>query len=462
MVALHGASETHTEFALNPLLRQFGRQRVVALGGEETLAERHATRMMVLAETAEPELIGANQRHWLERIDALFEDFRAAHEWFLQRARSVDALRLSGSLWRYAYVRGRCNVIRSWIESSLANVTGHDSLRSSALNGIGLLANVTGNPDRARLLHQHALGIATRDGNHREIAIARIGLADLDVDFGQEFERALRHLELAYHAYEEIGEARGLASVLTNQGNIQWQMGDLAEAHSTHEEAKVLYAQSADLQGMAWSDTNIGRIAAQQLQYAHALPQLHAALDGYARLGDGFGIAEILEAVAFVTVRTGGWHTTSALIGAATRLRQRLDAPLKQPDLDEFNGTLQLAASWDGHVAAFAGGYEMDVDQAVRLAMEVSIKEQNPSPAIEEPAQQKAHRQFGITRREHEVLMLLVRGLTDNEIGRELGVSPRTVQSHNTSLARKLDAESRVAVIRIAHRAGIMSAIELP
>jgi DNA-binding CsgD family transcriptional regulator len=53
-----------------------------------------------------------------------------------------------------------------------------------------------------------------------------------------------------------------------------------------------------------------------------------------------------------------------------------------------------------------------------------------------------------LSEREREVLALIVGGLTNKEIGRALGLSPRTVETHRANLFAKLGAESLAQVIR--------------
>ncbi|MFT0474866.1 response regulator transcription factor [Pseudomonas antarctica] len=49
-----------------------------------------------------------------------------------------------------------------------------------------------------------------------------------------------------------------------------------------------------------------------------------------------------------------------------------------------------------------------------------------------------------ITSRESEVMDLLVHGLTNKEIGRELGISNHTVRDHISAMLRKTNTASRV------------------
>lgn len=52
-----------------------------------------------------------------------------------------------------------------------------------------------------------------------------------------------------------------------------------------------------------------------------------------------------------------------------------------------------------------------------------------------------------LTGREREVAQLLVTGKSSKEIGRVLGLSPRTVDGHRARLLQKFDVKSRVALI---------------
>ncbi|MGH2504486.1 MAG: response regulator transcription factor, partial [Ktedonobacterales bacterium] len=56
----------------------------------------------------------------------------------------------------------------------------------------------------------------------------------------------------------------------------------------------------------------------------------------------------------------------------------------------------------------------------------------------------------GLTRRELEVLRLVAQGMTNAQVGRELYVTPRTVNAHLTAIYAKLGVVSRSGAIRYA------------
>jgi DNA-binding NarL/FixJ family response regulator len=61
-----------------------------------------------------------------------------------------------------------------------------------------------------------------------------------------------------------------------------------------------------------------------------------------------------------------------------------------------------------------------------------------------------------LTGREREVLTLIAKGRTNKEIGAELGISPRTVESHRESVVRKLRIRTVAGLTRFAIEAGLV------
>jgi len=63
-----------------------------------------------------------------------------------------------------------------------------------------------------------------------------------------------------------------------------------------------------------------------------------------------------------------------------------------------------------------------------------------------------------LSEREREVMFLLVRGLSNQEIADKLVVSPSTVQSHRTHILQKLGLDTTVDLVRYAIRHGLIEA----
>ncbi len=55
-----------------------------------------------------------------------------------------------------------------------------------------------------------------------------------------------------------------------------------------------------------------------------------------------------------------------------------------------------------------------------------------------------------LSRREQDVLALIVKGLSNKEAGRQLGISPRTIEDHRARIMEKLGARNAADLIRMA------------
>ena len=66
-------------------------------------------------------------------------------------------------------------------------------------------------------------------------------------------------------------------------------------------------------------------------------------------------------------------------------------------------------------------------------------------------------RRWGVTDREHEVLLLVAEGRTNGEIASLLFISPKTVSVHISNILAKLGVTSRVQAAGRAHRLCLMA-----
>lgn len=62
-----------------------------------------------------------------------------------------------------------------------------------------------------------------------------------------------------------------------------------------------------------------------------------------------------------------------------------------------------------------------------------------------------------LTQREHEVLQLVAKGLTNKEIGHAFGISDKTARNHVNSIIEKLEVSDRTEAATIAMRQGLVA-----
>ena len=65
-------------------------------------------------------------------------------------------------------------------------------------------------------------------------------------------------------------------------------------------------------------------------------------------------------------------------------------------------------------------------------------------------------KKFGLTQREHDVLVKMTEGLSNSEIGEALFLSESTIKTHVSNIFFKLDAKRRTQAIQIAKQMKIV------
>jgi two-component system response regulator NreC len=71
-------------------------------------------------------------------------------------------------------------------------------------------------------------------------------------------------------------------------------------------------------------------------------------------------------------------------------------------------------------------------------------------------AESRARQRDGLSEREHEVLLLLALGHTNQEIANQLVISVRTAETHRANIMQKLGLSSRAELVRYALDRGLL------
>jgi len=95
-------------------------------------------------------------------------------------------------------------------------------------------------------------------------------------------------------------------------------------------------------------------------------------------------------------------------------------------------------------------------DEALLEALQNGVRQHVRSRQRHQADRAVRERFAQLSEREREVLGLIAEGLTNKEIGRALGLSPRTVETHRANLFAKLQAPSLAQLIR--HYAALVDA----
>ena len=189
-------------------IREYALERLAARGDGEAVRRRHADFYLVLAEEAEPGLLGPQQREWLERLDAERDNIRAALTWAMDAGEAEVGLRIGAALWRYWQLRSHVQEGRERLQDLLALGSGSPGARAKAQTMIANLALNQGDLETARRMLEESLEVHRRTGDDRMVAYA-LGLLGVAALLGGETDTALAVTREAHDAARRGGHHLG-------------------------------------------------------------------------------------------------------------------------------------------------------------------------------------------------------------------------------------------------------------
>lgn len=99
-------SDGEPRFTLLETIRAYALDQLTEAGEEQQARELHALCYLDLAEEAEPKLTGAEQAHWLDRLETENNNIRGAMQWAKESGDAGLGLRFGSALWRFWIARG--------------------------------------------------------------------------------------------------------------------------------------------------------------------------------------------------------------------------------------------------------------------------------------------------------------------------------------------------------------------
>jgi len=171
------------------------------------------------------------------------------------------------------------------------------------------------------------------------------------------------------------------------------------------------------------------------------------------------------------------WHGELAFWAAAAGAGTDSRVPLARPFARSLAGDWAAAAAWwrgrgCGYEAAVSVAVARDPGVGALREALGTLHRLGAQPAADQvrsrlrqlgvtgiprgPRASTLGTPAGLTRREHDVLLLLAAGMSNSEIATRLFLSPKTVERHLSGIFRKLQASTRVEAVAAAGAAGLL------
>jgi DNA-binding CsgD family transcriptional regulator len=202
---------------------------------------------------------------------------------------------------------------------------------------------------------------------------------------------------------------------------------------------------------MSLSLTLLAKVEAQQGDHVSARALYEQSVVLAREMNNKLNIVDCLEGLAGVVAAQGELTWGARIWGAAEALRDAMGTPIPPIYRIEYERPVTAVRTQLGEkvfAEAWAEGRAMTPEQvlAVQIPGTKPISEGPSTP----PTKSTPTYPAGLTSREVEVLRLVAQGLTDAQVAEQLVISPRTVNTHLTSIYNKLGVNSRASAARFA------------
>jgi DNA-binding CsgD family transcriptional regulator/tetratricopeptide (TPR) repeat protein len=484
-------------------LREYAHDRLVDSGEEDRVRRRHFDWILDNIESIDPETLSPADVS-ARRLE--LDNLRSALGWAIDAAEPELTLRLaaeSSKIWNY---RGDAAEGVGWMRRALGMPGASElpRLRGRVLRGLGSLYYSLGNLSAAKsALDESCLLIESAPGERRPPVCTHLQ-GDVARATG-DLPRAVELYQRAQAEYHSMGlrfwEEAILpltASALYEQGDndaaraacnrclalgrgrkFTWATsrarvmlaylaahdGDDTSAQALTREALAQLRAIQDAGGIAIALRALSQFALEHGRLGEARSCLMETLDIACAEGDNMGLARSLETVACVLASEAP-GAAAQIGGAASQLRTRTGTvpwPTEQARIARWLDVARHKIGAESFRAEWMLGETLSRQEATAAARR-SLHELpatlGPPSGPAAASAESPDAGTPLTERQREVVALIARGLTNEQIAEELVISPATAKAHVEHVLDRLALHSRAQIAAWAAAHGLVSTVE--
>jgi predicted ATPase len=352
-------------------VRQYAAEHLVATGEADGTRLAHAEHFLALAEEARPQLEGAGQIEWLDRLAVENDNLRSAITWAVASGRPELAVRFGWSLRMFWLMRDRREEGRLLMEQALRDAEGlPEPLRARLLHVLAFCQYGFRGP--LRRLAEEGVELFRRMGDRtgEEYALGMLGFALL-VD--EDFDEATTVLEQALAMATERGDHVNAAHLLNHLAVVPLRRDDPEAAAALAEQALARTRRTGERLARQTALQVLGQLAWSAGGDERARQLFRDALQVSLELADTVNVAYGLRGLALCDGSGGRSAPSAGLLGAADGILEQAGFPVFAwvvGGLDDAAAAAVREAAGDrAWQAAHSQGRAADLDEVVESAL---------------------------------------------------------------------------------------------
>lgn len=357
-----------TRLTMLQTIREYALEQLAIDGEEASTRDFHAQFYLAMAEAADLNLTGAEQKVWLDRLERDHDNLRAALQHLLSSGEVATAARMGVALRRFWEVHGHFNEGVSWLRRILTQSDFLPALlRAKVLNGAGTLMLGLGNYEAAVAMLNESVTLQRDLGDDHGLMGALNNLGMVVISMGNH-ELALPLFEEALATGRRLGDKARVATLIGNLAVVLNQTGDLDRAEQLLEESLSIRRELGHKRGIALALGNLAELSRTRGNYSKPVELLSESLVLFNEVQDKMGVAKTLDGFAAIMLAQGRFDRATLLLSSADALLTGIGASLTLIDSSQFEDFVSASREGLGSPAfdeAWAKGQAITVEQVV-------------------------------------------------------------------------------------------------
>jgi predicted ATPase/class 3 adenylate cyclase len=363
------ADDVESRFGMLETIREYGRDRLEALGSADQIGDRHLRYFRDLAQIGERQFLGTDQARWLDRFEREHDNVRVALGRAVDHRYADDGLQLAAALWRFWYQRGYLREGRAWLKELLGLPGAAPAATARAHEALGGLAYWLSDAVTAQASYEAAARLSRELGDREAEAGALYNLAFVPV-MRRDLDGAVRLFNESLALARQLGRADLIAKNEHALGVALVRAGDVRAGLPLLERAVAIFRDADDRHQLVWglSETAFAYHMLGQRQEAWAA--YRETLSLVTEAGNLPAIAACFELMSMFESSEGRHAEATRMAAAAAALREETSVTgelMAMPQVD----IAQVARREIGEEAvehALADGRAMTLDEAIEYA----------------------------------------------------------------------------------------------
>jgi predicted ATPase/class 3 adenylate cyclase len=368
-----GTEVAEPRFFMLETIREYAAELLSEVPDAHEIRRRHAGFFLDLAESAEPELTGERQAHWLDALAIEHDNLRSAIEWAVTDDMQVS-LRLATALWRFWQMRGHLREGRERIGAilSLPATGNHPRERARALGAAGSIDYWLADFDVAVSRYEESLAIFREMDDEAGVAEALYNLSFALSVPRADLDRARALLEESRGLYRAMGDRLGLAKVSWGLAGLELDLERYAEAVAAGLEALEVFRETGDRFQTGWALHLLGLAATWLGELDDAGERFREGLALFREAGDISGLVLLVGDFGELALARGDGEGCLRLTGALEALQEATGVRLSGwiASAAERREAASRLVPTDVAERALAEGRAMSLDEALTYATE--------------------------------------------------------------------------------------------